>query len=131
VRLVALDGGELVGTIALREQAIESHPEYQPWLGGLYVAEPRRRRGVGTALVGAGMAVARGLGYTTVFATTEVAAGLLERLGWERVGSLLHEGQSLALYRTDLDHGLQSPLRPIMADSAIRRGEAGRERSGG
>jgi RimJ/RimL family protein N-acetyltransferase len=81
-RLVAFESNKLVGTIVLREQT-EALPEFQPELGGLYVVESHRGHGIATELVRAGMNLAHDQGYEIVFATTVVAAGILERLGWE------------------------------------------------
>lgn len=102
VRLVAFAGGELAGTIILRERAIHTLPEYQPGLGGLLVAERERGRGIGTALVRAGMNVARDQGYKVVYATTATARGILERLGWKVVQTVFHNDEQLVLYRCDL-----------------------------
>ena len=59
LRLVAFESSELAGTIVLRERAIWTLPEYRPGLGGLYVDEMHRGRGIGTELVRAGMITAR------------------------------------------------------------------------
>ncbi len=101
-RLVAFDSQELVGTIVLRERGTETLPEFQPELGGLYVVASHRGRGIGTELVRAGMQLARDLGYETVYATTVVAAGILEHLGWEFVQTVIHQDGQLALYRCKL-----------------------------
>ncbi len=105
VRLVAFAGGELAGTIILRERAMHILPEYQPGLGGLLVAERQRGRGVGTELVRAGMNVARDQGYKVVYATTATARGILERLGWKMVQAVFHNDEQLVLYRCDLIEG--------------------------
>ena len=101
IRLVAFESSELVGTIVLREQT-ESLPEFQPELGGLYVVESHRGHGIAIELVRAGMQVALNQGYETVYATTVVAAGILERLGWEFVKTVIHRDEPLALYRCKL-----------------------------
>src|SRR5690242_5248667 len=98
-RLIALKSSELAGTIVLRQHGTETLPEFQPELGGLYVVESRRGHGIGTELVRAGMKLALDQGYETVFATTVVAAGILERLGWEFVKTVTHQDGQLALYR--------------------------------
>jgi predicted N-acetyltransferase YhbS len=99
VRLVAFDKGVMAGTIVLRDQAIQTQPEYSPALGGLYVLEKHRRCGIGTELVRTGMDVARRQGFEVVYATTVMAAGILERLGWVVVKELAHDGEQLTLYR--------------------------------
>ena len=48
------------------------------------------------------MKLALDQGYETVFATTVVAAGILERLGWEFVKTVIHQDGQLALYRCKL-----------------------------
>ena len=101
-RLVAFESNELVGTIILREHGTETLPEYQPELGGLYVVESHRGHGIGTELVRAGMKVAREQGYTTVSATTVAAAGILERLGWDFVKTVIHQDGQVSMYRCKL-----------------------------
>src|SRR6266511_5145219 len=101
-RLVAFESNELVGTIVLREQGTETLPEFQPELRGLYVVESHRGHGIATALVRAGMQLALDQGYQTVFATTVVAAGILEHLGWQVVKTVIHQDGPLALYRCKL-----------------------------
>jgi RimJ/RimL family protein N-acetyltransferase len=98
IRLVAFESSELVGTIILRVQK-ETAPEFQPELGGLYVVESHRGHGVATELVRAGMQVARNQGYETVYATTVAAAGILERLGWEFLQTVVYQEGPTALYR--------------------------------
>ena len=99
VRLVAFLGGELVGTIVLREKILEEHPEYQPGLGGLLVAKPHRKCGIGTELVHAGMSLAQEIGYTEIYTITNVAGGILERLHWDKIGSFSNHGEQVTLYK--------------------------------
>ena len=101
-RLVAFQSSKLAGTIILRKQRNETFSEFQPELGGLYVVDSHRGRGIATELVRAGMQVAREQGYETVFATTVVAAGILERSGWEFLKTVVHEDGELSLYRCKL-----------------------------
>lgn len=98
-RLVAFESNELVGTIILREQGIETLPGLQPELGGLYVIKSHRGHGIATELVRAGMKLALDQGYETVYATTVAAAGILERLGWQFIRTVIHQDGPLSLYR--------------------------------
>ena len=101
-RLVAFESDALVGTIVLREGETETLPAFQPELGGLYVMASHRGRGIGTELIRAGMQLARDQGYEIVYATTVAAAGILERLGWEFIQTVVHRNESLALYQCKL-----------------------------
>ncbi|TAK10958.1 MAG: GNAT family N-acetyltransferase [Anaerolineae bacterium] len=102
IRLVAFVAGELAGTIILRTREERRLADYQPELGGLYVRESHRRQGVGAELVREGMSLARTLGYSAVYATTVAAAGILERLGWEFVKTIVHEDGENSLYCCNL-----------------------------
>ncbi len=102
VRLLAFESSELAGTIVLRERGSETLPEFEPELGGLYVVESQRGHGIATELVRAGMKVAQDQGYETVYATTVVAAGILEGLGWELIKTVIHQDGPLGLYRCKL-----------------------------
>ena len=102
VRLLAFESSELAGTIVLRERGSETLPEFEPELGGLYVVEAQRGHGIATELVRTGMKVALDQGYETVYATTVVAAGILERLGWELIKTVIHQDGPLGLYRCKL-----------------------------
>ena len=66
VRLLACMDGTLAGTVTLRDQALQGFPEYHPGIGGLLVAEGHRGQGIGTALVCAGMQLAREQDYSRV-----------------------------------------------------------------
>jgi RimJ/RimL family protein N-acetyltransferase len=101
-RLVAFESNELVGTIILRENGNEDLQEFQPELGGLYVVESHRGHGIGTELIRAGMKLALDQGYETVYATTVAATGILERLGWEFIKTVVHQDGQTALYRCKL-----------------------------
>ena len=102
VRLVAFVDGALAGTIVLREQALTAFPAFSPGLGGLFVPEPLRRRGIGTALVRAATSFARDQGHAAVYTATATARGPLERQGWKLVQTVQHGDEGLAIYRSIL-----------------------------
>jgi GNAT superfamily N-acetyltransferase len=103
VRLLAFADGVLAGTVTLREQAFRAMPEYQPGIGGLFVAEQHRGRGIGTELVRAGMKLAQEQGYETVYIATVTACGIVEHLGWGLVQAVTHGDEQTVIYRYDLE----------------------------
>ena len=85
--LVALGHGEPIGTVSLKMREVEIRPQYEHWLGTLFVPKASRRKGVGSLLVEAGADEARRLGiwelylYTRHSETERLYAGL----GWAEV----------------------------------------------
>ena len=97
IAYVAVDDGELIGTMALAAESITTHPHLSPWLCALYVLPDHRKRGVGTALLQAGMEDAKRLGYDELYAGTAVAEAMLLRLGWETLEVGPYHGEQLAV----------------------------------
>ncbi|MEM7034181.1 MAG: GNAT family N-acetyltransferase [Chloroflexota bacterium] len=104
LRLLAFIDDELAGTITLRDQASSVLPNYHPGLGGLYVLEQHRGRGIGTELVKAGMDLAQEQGYERVYVETVKARGIIERLGWKFVQTVSHDDEQSAIYCYELNH---------------------------
>ena len=87
VCLVALDeGGEVLGTAALKQVSVGSDVADGPWLAAFLVAEAHRGRGIGTALVSAIESAAKDLGFGAVYTSTDGASGIVEKRGWRRIG---------------------------------------------
>jgi RimJ/RimL family protein N-acetyltransferase len=85
---VAVDGDQIVGRLSL---ARDPHPASKHVADlGLMVAATHRRRGIGTALLDAAVAWAKGSGVSKlelhVFPWNEPAIRLYERFGFEREG---------------------------------------------
>lgn len=99
VRLLAFVGEDLAGTIVLRKCALNSLPEYTPGLGGFFVTENYRRRGVGSELIKAGIKVTREHGYESLFAGTSTAHTLFESLGWEPIRQTMEGQEIVVIYR--------------------------------
>lgn len=99
IGLVAYEDHAPCGVIVLREGAMTDLPQYSPGLGAFYVAASHRNRGIGAQLVRAATDVAKELGHRAVYATTRNAGKIFKRSGWRDLGTILHRGQALTLYR--------------------------------
>jgi GNAT superfamily N-acetyltransferase len=101
---VGADDGVLEGLIAVTPQAGYLKIEFlstAPWNYG----EPRRRRGVGTGMVGAAILLSQAQGFQGVLllASTPESEVFYERLGFERTGARDHEG--LSVFRLTKERG--------------------------
>lgn len=98
--LVALVDGRIAGTVALRARSVETHEHLGPWVTGLWVAPDLRGLGLGRDLMHAITKEAAARGYREIYAVTNTARGLFEKLGWNRVEEILYHGEEVTLYRT-------------------------------
>ena len=103
--LVALQEGEPVGTVSLKIREVEIRPQYEHWLGSLFVSEPHRREGIGSLLVGAAADEARRLEVSELYLYTRRrdTERLYERLGWAEVERLEYRGRPAVIMKALLD----------------------------
>ncbi len=83
---VAHANGQLLGTAALRGHDLEGREDLTPWLGGVFVGSPFRRRGIGAALCAAVEDAARSRGIKTLYLFTLDKQAWYSRLGWRGIG---------------------------------------------
>jgi predicted N-acetyltransferase YhbS len=83
--LVAMNDGEPIGAVNLVDNDESSHRHWRPWVAGVVVAQPWRRRGVGTTLMQALLCEARRLRLRRMYFGTNAPAF------YERLGAVRHE----------------------------------------
>ncbi len=103
--LLAHEDKEPIGTVSLKIREVEVRPQYEHWLGTLFVAESRRRMGIGLLLVGAAADEARRLEISELYLYTRCrdTERLYERLGWAGVERLEYRGRPAVIMKTLLD----------------------------
>ena len=80
--VVALEGNEVLGSASLIEHDMETRMELTPWLAGVFVGEPYRRRGIGAELVRRIMAEAGRLKVPVLYLYTVHSEKFYAGLGW-------------------------------------------------
>ena len=76
------DQGCAVGSAALKQHSLPSHPYLSPWLSAFVVDPSQRGRGIGSTLAEAVAERARMLDFSRIYCGTTSAYGMLTRLGW-------------------------------------------------
>ncbi len=97
---VALDDGELLGSVTLTDHDMPGHPRYaqlHPWLAGMLVRADARSRGVGTALARHLCEHAAAGGVDRLYLYTEAARSFYERLGFTVLDETEWEGGVVAV----------------------------------
>lgn len=82
ITFVASSGAALLGSAMLIAHEMDTHPDYSPWLAGVFVHPAERRHGIGRALVEHVMREAAARGFATAYLYTPNAQDFFSRLGW-------------------------------------------------
>jgi GNAT superfamily N-acetyltransferase len=106
--LVAVEAGTPVGAVCLVETDMHGHPPaaaLSPWIKGLYVDPPARRRGYGTLLMSRCEAWAAALGHGALYLFTErdsAAERLYTRIGWQVLRHDHYDGMAASVMHKSL-----------------------------
>jgi predicted N-acetyltransferase YhbS len=85
ITLIALKGGECIGTISLFEGDLDTRRDLKPWLAALYVKKEYRGQGIGAELINSIINMADALGYKTIYLRTEHTSEYYKKRNWEFV----------------------------------------------
>lgn len=99
---VAVHEGKVIGTAALDDDDMETHPELTPWLASLYTDVKYRHNGVGEALVERVIAEARGHDVKKLYLYTPDRQHYHERFGFRTVFQENYYGDLVSVMRLDL-----------------------------
>ncbi|KAF1055335.1 MAG: hypothetical protein GAK43_00128 [Stenotrophomonas maltophilia] len=80
----AFDDGQVVGAVQLKRREMQAFPQYEHWLGSVFVADSHRGRGLASGLVQQAAAQALRMGVSDLYLQTEALdGGLYALLGWK------------------------------------------------
>ncbi|MEL4893253.1 GNAT family N-acetyltransferase [Xanthomonas protegens] len=97
-RLAAFDGAQPIAVVQLKDREMDAFPQYPYWLGGMYVAEAYRGRGIAGRLLAHALADAANLGLDVLYLQTEqLDGGLYARHGWQPVQEADSHGSRVLL----------------------------------
>ena len=99
---VALHGNELVAMVSLKFHDMDTQPDLDPWLGGLFVLPEWRNRGIGTMLMHRATEEARLVNVPRLYLWTHTAERLYHKLGWEVVERTDYFGKQAVVMEMEL-----------------------------
>lgn len=98
---ICVDDKHPVGTAALVESDMDSHPELSPWLASVYVNPDYRNRGVGAMLVKRVVSEAKAQGLSPLYLFTPDRATFYQGLGWQFIGQESYRGGEATLMKIE------------------------------
>lgn len=102
ISFVALDGDLIAGTVALVQESISTHTHLRPWVGGLYVDQAYRHRGIAMQLVQTALDKAEALGFERVYIGISAAEQQYLDRGWQIEERVIYHDHPLSILRHDL-----------------------------
>ncbi|QBF84678.1 GNAT family N-acetyltransferase [Shewanella maritima] len=101
--MLAKDLHQLLGAAELKTYEMERYPEYQYWLGGVYVSEHARGQGVASSLVHEAIKRARLAGMKHLYLQTEdLSGGLYAKFGFKKVHQIVDKGDDVIVMKLDI-----------------------------
>lgn len=101
--LLAVEEGELLGAAQLKFREMSIYPEKQHWVGGVYVAEAHRGKGIARQILVELIAIAKSLKIETLYLQTEhLNGGLYGRMGWTPIEQVNYRGIDVLVMEKDI-----------------------------
>ena len=100
--LIAHRAGQVIGTVSLKEHDMDIRKNFSPWLAGLYVSLPYRRRGMGTLLIESILREARRLGLSHLYLWTQQLEPFYLKRGWSILERIDYKGNNVSVMEMDL-----------------------------
>lgn len=93
IYLLAVDDDQLLGVAQLKLREMDIYPDYEFWLGGVYVSGAARGQGIASGLCRQIIDIADSRAVGTLYLQTErLDGGLYAKLGWQAIEQTHYRG---------------------------------------
>ena len=101
--VLAKKGAKVIGAAELKIREMKIYPDYEYWIGGVYIHGEERGRGAGSLLVRnlLGRAAAAGI-QSLYLQTMDLTGGIYARLGFEPIEQVNYAGTDVLVMTMDL-----------------------------
>lgn len=101
--LVAFEKDTLLGVVQLKIREMTIYPNYQYWVGGVFVGKQYRNRGIAKLLVLEAIKKARELHIDKLYLQTENrSGGLYKELGWSAIEEVNYNGEDVVVMQKEI-----------------------------
>lgn len=100
--LAKLDG-ELIGAAELKIHEMDIYPDYEYWIGGVYVKSSERGKGIAARLVQEVIGQAKMFGIKKLYLQTEkLDGGIYSKVGFSLIEQVDYKGHYVSVMQADL-----------------------------
>jgi predicted N-acetyltransferase YhbS len=107
--LVAFLETEPVASATLKIREMETHPQFEHWLGNVYVRSEYRNRGIGSHIIESAAEEAKRLDVQDLYLFTRDRERLYARLGWKMIERAEYHGRIAVIMKRELVEAQASP----------------------
>jgi GNAT superfamily N-acetyltransferase len=101
--IVASQGEALLGVAQLKVREMEEFPQYEHWLGSVFVSPEARGYGIAGKMISWASQLAQELGIAKLYLQTEkLDGGLYARAGWQPLEEITSRGDRVLVMVRDL-----------------------------
>jgi predicted N-acetyltransferase YhbS len=97
--LVAFANSEPIATATLKIREMEIYPQFEHWLGNVYVVPEYRNQGVGSQITKSTVERAKLLGVKNLYLYTQDQESFYQRLGWTTIEQVEYHGHMVVVMR--------------------------------
>ena len=81
---------------------MEEFPQYEYWLGDVFVLPEYRGKGIGHALIAHCLQTARSLRLPVLYLYTPDVQAVYVKYGWQEIATQWHNGETVSVMKLDL-----------------------------
>jgi len=103
LHLIAVENDKVLGVAQLKFREMDIYPDKEHWLGGVYIHESARGKGLASKVVTKAIALAKSFQIKTLYLQTEkMDGGLYARLGWKPLEKVHYNGLDVLVMANEL-----------------------------
>lgn len=95
--LVGFLNNEAVASASIKIREMETHPQYEHWLGAVYIKPDLRGQGLGSQIVRYTISIAKKINIAQIYLYTHSHENYYDRLGWRTIERPFYHGRHAAL----------------------------------
>jgi len=103
--LIGFIDGKLVASASIKIREMETHPQFEHWLGAVFVDTTYRSQGIGSKIVQYTTSEARRLGVSQLYLYTRSHEVFYTHLGWNPIERPQYHGRQVVIMNQDLIPG--------------------------
>jgi len=100
--MIALAKSQPIATATLKIREMDIYPQFEHWLGDVYVLHEHRDQGVGSQITEAAVEIAKSRRVKTLCLYTRDREHFYQRLGWELVEQTEYQGRMASVMKRAL-----------------------------